>query len=313
MREDGAARSFIELIQHLPKQEFCSYLSGDFYLTYPFFLIFGVNKWGLAIPHMIFTLLGFYFLYKICQRHFQSNWAYAITFLIVCFNASLTQHAFEIRVYAVLPTLALASLYFSQIIVHDYGRLRRLQKFLLGLFFLMVIWFHAYGILIVFFPVMYCLGTVPRNQNFKLIFLRMIKFFSIILIVAAPLWIISIFGDNLFMRPRYPFDFIPNPAFNGIGFLKGVFLNLVGFKLFYVFYIGLLISFVLPHDDRWNQIGFFLCLIILPILLLLVSDLRSHYWFLQRQFIWVMPFCAFLLGWCWDSCLQYFSKRLKVR
>ena len=38
--------SLMDLIRNLPHLEFSSYLSGDYYLIFPFFKMFGDNKWG---------------------------------------------------------------------------------------------------------------------------------------------------------------------------------------------------------------------------------------------------------------------------
>jgi len=46
--------------------------------------------------------------------------------------------------------------------------------------------------------------------------------------------------------------------------------------------------------------------------MILFIDLRSEYWFLQRQFVWVMPAFALFLGWAWESCALYFWKASKI-
>ena len=60
--------SFLQFLQSLREFEYCSYLSGDYFLLYPFFKIFGHNKWGLTIPHIISTILGFWLLYLVCRK-----------------------------------------------------------------------------------------------------------------------------------------------------------------------------------------------------------------------------------------------------
>jgi hypothetical protein len=59
------ANPFWEFLKQLPHHDFCGYLNGDYYLVYPFFKIFGANKWGLAIPHLISVIIGFYFFIKL--------------------------------------------------------------------------------------------------------------------------------------------------------------------------------------------------------------------------------------------------------
>jgi len=142
--------TFIQLLKNLPQHAFTSYLNGDYYLIYPFFKIFGFNKWGLAIPHIIATILGPIFLYFICKQFFKTFLGYLITFSIFCFNATLIWHAAEIRTYAVLPTLALMSLYFSQKVTDQNVKMSIKTKCAIGAFFVMMIWFHVYGIVMFF-------------------------------------------------------------------------------------------------------------------------------------------------------------------
>ncbi len=100
------------------------------------------------------------------------------------------------------------------------------------------------------------------------------------------------------------FQYIPSPKNNMVGFLKGVIGNLIGLKVFYIFLVGLFIM-LFPHPARRKQLIYFIVLIFLPIGLILLVDVLTHYWFLQRQFTWVMPFFALFLGWQWDSMINF--------
>jgi len=111
----------------------------------------------------------------------------------------------------------------------------------------------------------------------------------------------------------HTFQYIPNPLVNFVGFLKAIFGNLIGYKSLYFLLIIMLLSLILPHKNRNKQIGFFLLLIVIPITLNLLSSLIIGYWFIQRQFVWVMPFFAFLLGWSVDSLTSGTISRLKKR
>ena len=42
-------------------------------------------------------------------------------------------------------------------------------------------------------------------------------------------------------------------------------------------------------------------MILLPIGLIFAMDVYSQYWFIQRQFVFVMPFFAFFVAWSWDA------------
>lgn len=301
--------SFFDLLRVIPATEYCSYLSGDFYLIYPFFKIFSYNKWGLAIPHIISTILGFFFLYLISKRYLKTIWGYVITFSVVCFNATLLQHATEIRTYAILPTLALATFYFSQELFDLNFNMSFKKQLAIGSFFILVIWFHFYGIMMLFYSVAFLLLFKIREKSFKIIVKDMIKFFSVVLCIAMPLWLISVFGQHQKRSWEHlninPFIYIPNPLTEPIGFLKGIFGNLVGYKKFYFLLIGMLFPFVFRYDGRLKQIAFLIITVFIPIGIIYLSSLITWYYFVQRAFIWVMPFFALYLGWTWDSFILF--------
>ena len=98
-----------------------------------------------------------------------------------------------------------------------------------------------------------------------------------------------------------------------------IFGNLIGFKRIEMFGVaikikwlvnGILLAFLLPHRERFKQMGFFFILIVFPLLVLLMLDTYYGYWFIQRQFTWVMPFYAFFLAWCWDASIVYVTDRV---
>lgn len=306
--------SFLDLLKQVSRAEFCSYLSGDYYLIYPFFKIFGFNKWGLAIPHIISTIIGFYLVYWFCKRYFKSVWGYIITFSVVCLNATLIWHATEIRIYAVLSTLALACLYFWLKLLDRNYEINKGKKIAIGIFFILTIWFHVYGILIFSCTAIYALTVRVKGEHFCSVFKNTGRFVLIIFSIALPLWIISVFGPHLDVG-RYrinTFEFIPNPLSNTVGFFKGVFGNLVGYKKLYFLLLGMIVPFILPYKDRFRQIAWLFILVFIPIIAILIGCIFSGYWFLQRLFIWVMPFFALFLGWSWDSAFRYIRDKLSV-
>lgn len=308
-----ANRPFFAFLKILQTHEFCSFLSGDYYLIYPFVKIFSFNKWGLAIPHVIATILGFYFLYLICKLYFKTIWGYIITFVIVCFNATLIEHATEIRTYAVLPTLALAVFYFSQLLV-EQPNMDNKKKWLIGVFFVTVIWFQVYGVLILLLPMAFSLLSKLHDKSFKAILKTNIKLLILVLCIAMPLWLYSVFGPHFNYRTdSLPFEWISNPIVNPVSFLKSIFGNLLGYKKLYPLLIGIIFPFILPFKDRYKQIGFLFITVFIPIQLILLSDLKTRYWFLQRQFIWVMPFFAFFIGWAWESFFVYVYDKISRR
>lgn len=302
--------SFFDMLKVLPYHEHCLYLNGDHFLLYPFFKLFGYNKWGLVIPHVIATIIGFWFLYKICRRYFKTLIGYLVTFSIVCFNATMIFHATEIKFYAVLPTLCVASFYFADRLVNEYDFLKTKQKVLIGIVFVFVSWFHLYGILMPYLSAAYFLFSKPFDKaNFKKVF----KFMAIVAVIIAPLWLISVLGGHVKTGVqvwRNTFGPIPNPLEDIIGFLKCIFGNLVGYRMFYIFLLGLFFPFLMWNKDGKRQTALVFIMVFLPIAMLLIINAVNFFYFVQRQFIWVIPIFAFYLGWSWDSFFV-FLKRTK--
>jgi hypothetical protein len=81
--------------------------------------------------------------------------------------------------------------------------------------------------------------------------------------------------------------------------------GLVGSKYLYPLLAVPVLPFSMPHRQRTEQIIFFLVLVVLPIELILFSNLKQGYWFVQRHFIWVMPWFAFGVGWAFNALLSY--------
>ncbi len=320
--------SFFDLLKNLPKADHAGYLAGDFLIIYPFFKIFGWNKWALAFPHLVITFVGFYFLYLLAREHFKTTWAYVISFLIFSLNSNLIYHSVEIRAYAVMPALALMILYFSLKLFQENVTLSIKKKLGIGLVFVLTIWFHLYGLLMVFFAMAYAFIARFPEEKRGIVFRDVAKFVLCVLLIAMPLWCYSIFfaqtvnvKENAIARGISTFEYIPNPLTDLTGFVRGVFGNLIGFKTIHFFGFGLKIKWLvngillafLFSPERWKQLGFFMILIVAPILLLLWADVSNHYWFIQRQFVWVMAWYAFFLGWCWDSVITAMVEWIKSK
>lgn len=277
---------------------------GDYLLTYPFIQIFGesANKWGLAIPHILATILGLYLFYLLCRRYFQTFVGYLIAFSIFCLNYELIFHSFEFRPYAVLPALSLAVFYFTGSLIEHWEKISVSRKYLWGAFFIAAIWFHQFGILMLFFSALYHILVRVKGRYSILFVKQIVQYFAVIFILAFPLWFwYSLGSSDAKTMSRPTFEFIPNPALSPIGFFKAIFGNLIGRRELYGFLLGLPLAFLIRGQEKLRQAGFFILLIILPIELIFLADVMKPYNFLQRQFIWVTPLFAFLLGWVWDS------------
>ena len=228
-----------------------------------------------------------------------------IAFLIVCLNQELIFHSFEIRTYAVLPTLALGTFCLLDKVFTQEAPVKRFTFFGIQAFLVFTIWWHLYGIFMIVLSSLYFAGARLRSDGLKKVFGETARALAPALIVAMPLWLFSVFGEKQRMVFTHMFEFIPNPLENTVGFLKAIFGNLMGDKRLYILLLGPVLAGLLPHPDRYKQIGFFLCLVALPIAALLALDAHNQYWFVQRQFVWVIPYFALYVGWCWESAVTY--------
>jgi hypothetical protein len=211
-------------------------------------------------------------------------------------------HAVEIRPYAVLPTLALATFFLLQRLADLNFNFSLNKRLITSMFFVLVIWFHVYGILIFLSCLLFTLLSKCKDKDFKSYFKNCFYFASGILCFAMPIWLYSLFVEHSRANPDIrTFDFFPNPVHNPIGFLRGVIGNLIGFKAFYFLILGAFIPLIISYRERFKQLLFLFCCVVLPIGTIFIFDVIREYWFMQRQFIWVMPLFAFFLGWTWDS------------
>lgn len=290
-----------------------TFFPGEYIINWPFVFFFKVNKWGIAIPHILFTLLGFYLLYLICKRYFYSIFAWVATFALVAVHRDLIFHSFELRPYGVLPTLALSAFYFTEEIVSKRYSLSLARKILIGCSFIFTIIYHVYGAIILFFTFIYFLLRESKERTFADIFKHCYRFILVMVIIGLPLYLWYSVGSPQFYKkcgyPSYSFEYIPNPIVNFFGFIKCNLCNLVGRKKLYPLGVFLIFPFVLPYRKRLQQIGFLLVLITLPISVIFLCNILIKYHVLQRQFTWAMPLFAFLIGWCLDSFIEFIQHK----
>ena len=292
---------------------------GDYLLTYPLVKLFGVSKW-VTIPHVIVTLLGFYLLYMLCRHYFRTAFGYLVAFVLLCFNDILIFHALEIRPYSVLPTLALACFYFTKdVIARKDGNNR--QNFFVIILFVITILFHPFGVSIAFFVLLFHILNQSKEESLSDVMRRNAKFIGIISAIVIIPWIYFVVGIML-VPPleQEVFRYVPNPvsesplskSHNAPAYLvfSGYLANhLIGLRSLYFLLLGIVATLIISHQDRYRQIIYFFTLIAFPILCVLILDITIGYWFLPRQYIWVIPLFCFFLGWCWDSVIYSFYER----
>jgi hypothetical protein len=283
---------------------------GDYLLTYPFIHAFGHNRWGDLAPHILATIIGFYFLFLICERYLLSLWGLAMAFLIYSLSNELIFHAFELRPYPLLNLLSLMVFYFTETIVYSKYSVSLSQKILIGLLFFVTLLYHAYGILIIGFCTLFAVINESSSTPLVKIFRRITTFYITVGLISLPLWwwyASYNIGQTVTHSPT--FQFIPDPKVNPVGFFKNVFGNLIGCKFLDPLLLGPLFAILLPHASQLKYIKFFLILVVMPIALLFFMDVRMHYWFLQRQFIWVSALFGIFVAWGWEAVITFFKIR----
>ena len=285
--------------------------AGDTLLIYPFFKIFGANKWGLSIPHIIATMLGFYLLYLLCRKYFKTTFAYVVTFLIVSFNATLIFHAFEIRPYGVLASFSIAVFIAARYIVTRKSPSTAV-KTTIGIFIFAALSFHLYCSLMVFFSYIFHLLCSRESEGIKETFIRNFKDYWPGVTAALPVWIYFASPDKSYLKAvaaSYSSSVFTYIHADPVSMFKGVFGNLIGFKPFYLLAMAIPAALLLRNSDKTRQIAFFLIIILAPIIVLLLTCINYRMLFIQRLFIWEVPLLAFLIGWAWDSVILSFRDK----
>ncbi len=279
---------------------------GDYLLIYPFYQWFGENIWGLAIPHIIITLLGFYLLYMLCRKYFKTPWAYLITFSVFASNYTLIRHAFEIRPYSVLATLSIAIFLVMQYIF-ECVKPPPIKRILISVFIFVAILFHPFSVFMLFFSYIFHLLLSRKDKTVGVMFLKHLKHYGMAILFALPLLLWSLSNHKHLHMGHNTFEYIHKGV---ISVLKGIFGNLTGRRIFYLLLPGIVINLFIPHSQRLKQAMFFTILIVIPIGLLFLACIYFQYWFIQRLFIWAIPLFIFFLGWSWDSIFVYFGKKV---
>ncbi|OGX05823.1 MAG: hypothetical protein A2Z88_05645 [Omnitrophica WOR_2 bacterium GWA2_47_8] len=295
--------------------------AGDYLLTYPFVQWFDPNKWGMAIPHILSTILGFYLLYVVCDKYCKTALGFFVAFAIAACNGNLIFHSFELRPYAVLPTLALGSFFCADALVNRFSQLSMAKKVGAGFFYVVNLFYHAFGLLIVAFPLLYFFLSRKWYFIFNKENKGLVTFLLMVFAIGLPIWFHyatmnpnNLSRDVFLEQGIHTFAILPNPLDGFRKFFdRTVFYNLIGFKPLYFFLGGLVFLIVVPFKQKREKVMFFLITVLLPLEVIFLSVLIKGYWFLDRQYVHLSPLFAVFLGMLWDSAFSYYIAALKKR
>ncbi len=241
----------------------------------------GLNKtsfWVLAIPKIALFLFSIFLFYRVCEGVFQTSLGWIVAFSILLFNNHAIYHAFSLRPYGILTELAIINLWFCGSFNSE-----RWFRITHGIVIFVTCIYHAYGPLIALLPL---LG-----------YWHMKKFSSNEVIAGCVLglsgWIWYAAYNTFGMHPNGVQSIVDTFQF----ITKADFLN----KILESFFGGVIVLSCLPFV-LWGitkitglQLRWFLVMILLPLTLIILVDIKTQYWIHPRQYIWLLPALAL---WC---------------
>lgn len=266
---------------------------GDYLLTWPMAQVTS-NKWALAAPHIMATLLTFGLFLKIRRDERGHPLATAVALLMMTLNRNLIFHDFELRPYGVLPLLALGSYWATDRMFHRQTYTRQDAVLWIGWVFTLLL-FHTYGILILGSLWMFqLLKSIPLSRLVRAQVWRLAGLTALAVTLALPLWL---FYAKVPGTHHDPFAYC-RPSVSGVlAFFLG---NLGDWGWRFSWIPGTLLMFsscFFVQDTRWRpHLLFILVLLVIPLGMIFMSDVLCHYWFVQRQFTWAMPLWALAIA-----------------
>ncbi len=243
----------------------------------------GIDKkgfWIIAIPKILLTILSLYLFYLLCKEFLVTNFGIFVAFSIFFFNQYLVYAAFSLRPYGILPELFIINIYMAsrkdKTLWFDIGH---------GTVIFLTCINHAYGPLMSFLPILYFKKP------------RCLEFYPLIL-VALIAWVYYASYSNFGMNPNTiqsvldPFKYIKQE-------------NLFEFIFQSLFCTSVITTAILPFilmksfdpntgllGKKW---GFLITLVLIPLIAIILIDLKTHYIIHPRQYVWILP----ALGlWC---------------
>lgn len=249
-------------------------------LSYEDKTIAGIDKrgfWILAAPKIILSILSFYLFWLLCQNFALETFGTVTAFLIYIFNSTLIYHSFSLRPYGILPELAVINLFLA---------FRKDESIKFTALHGAVVFFtcvsHAYGILIAFLPILFFRNK--RHENFI--------WFTI---PAVIFWVYYASYNTFGMTPNKvqsvvdTFQFITKE-----NFLNGILDSLFSGSLLTIAILPFVINGVCKNPERIT-VFFIGLLVILPLMCIILVDIKTSYWIHPRQYCWIIPALAL---WC---------------
>ena len=321
------------LTKALPSVEY--HLPGSFLLAYPIAHWVSTDRFILFLPYLtlaaiLYWMLAFIDWWKVLGlKEEKGNWT-QWTNVVACFllthNVHNQLHSVECRPYSTLSLLSLSAF----VLVWRLMYAQRFRwRYVAGVAAISL--FHNFGILMISLAVSYvafrqfvvCRTGDWRSRVLSVwkrsrVLSRSILFGFVIALPCvwyycshAPMFVntssakgaASSFGRNTHEYIR--------PGWEGAEQVFSIYYGLAAKmkKIRKYFVICFFVATVLfLRRKEWACVTFPLVFVIAPTLLIYVFALRSNYWFLQRQFVWVMPYWAVYNAVCLMTCVRFISQ-----
>ena len=273
---------------------------SDYLICWPLAHWFSQNKYVMCIPYVLAANLFFWlfafvnwgeFLRSVKEplsKAFSFNWLNLISVSFFTFNETAIKHAFEIRNWGAFTCLQGI---LSFLLTWKMTQNRFRWKYLFGC--LLILGFHFYGVIMLGISLASHTASMSyqlENKPGKKTLQESMKTcssaygtFIVACLIASPLWLI--YGGPLQGVNTHEYIHLGwrgiiqvfsllfhNPVLRNLSILPLVFGTVWMLK-------------------RWHMpIIFAIMMVEIPILTIYALDLLNSYWFVQRQFLWVVPY-----------------------
>ena len=290
---------------------------GEFLLHYPFLKLSGIFESNIKvvphgvnlemlrvenltkeqmtiilIPKIAVTVLGVFLFGWLCVANIGSWIGILIATLIFTFHPNLIAHGIEFRPYGILPELAIFNLLLSSL---DIENIKKWRVFLYCPLIFFTFVYHAYGILIAGLPILWWYiqsGRMPRIP----------KIIIITFVLSFLAWAYYASFNSFGITPNHIQSKVDPFAYMPLDILPEKIISILfGHMLFYIVLAPIVLLCLIKYK---RNILFLSLLIVLPIVMIIIVDLKTSYWIHPRQWIWVIPFFAIFVGKQFDYVVE---------
>ena len=296
------------LFDFIPKTDF--HFPPAYVLLYPIGHYLSMAPLIVSAPYAVLSLYFYYFFARVNwpkivgfknQRFaIDVKWINVLACVLISYNDTLIIHALVLRPYALLCPLALLALWLADKILN----LKNLNwRYVVAVLALLL--FHNFGSLMMLTAFGYCLlSRISQAEGNSSLSIQIKSYAPAFLTVGLAVLLSVPFFWWYLQYPflhQYHFSSIDphlfiHPGMRGIIQVWAIYYglsqpHLKPFRLILVVFVACTIPLFF-RQKKWMVLGFLFVFVICPTWLIYLFDLRLNYWFVQRQFIWAIPFHA---------------------